>query len=151
MHTECEEKRVLLNALSSTSNNIIEEMRAKGSPPGEITDQAMDIQQRFKTLCDSVKTCLGVWEREAGQFDSFLASLTSFSNWLNEVHSSFYDEVCIQIPSKATDDIIIRHKNKLEVSCGVWNTMLRTPSHSTMKHIVSFSQEHNIRMHLHVG
>ncbi len=107
---------MLLNALTSTSRNIIDEMTTRGSPPGEITDQATDIQQRFNTLCEGVELRVGVLTEGASLFDSFMILLTDFANWLNEFHSTLYDEVCVRIQAKASDEIISRHKNRLEVT-----------------------------------
>ena len=90
-------------------------MEAKGSPPGEIADQITNIQDRFGTLCDGLSLRIKDWEVEADKFDSYLTRLTGFANWLNEFHSALYDEVCIRIPSKASNETVARHKAKLEV------------------------------------
>lgn len=112
---------MVLSALTSTSDNIIDELTKKDSPSSEIADESTDVQERFKGLCETVMARLDAWTEEASQFESFLTHLTDFSNWLNEFYDTLYDEVCVRIQPKASDEIIARHRNKLEVrnSCSI--------------------------------
>lgn len=117
LQCECDEQQVVLNALTSTSTNIIDELTSRDCPPNEITDQVTDVQERFKSLSDTIATYQNTWTEEASQFESFLTRLTDFFNWMNEFHDTLYDEVCVHIQPKASDETIARHRHRLEVSC----------------------------------
>ena len=55
-------------------------------------------------------------EERASAFKSLLDAMTDFVDWLGEFHDVIYDEVCIAIPQKASDDTIAHHRAKLTVN-----------------------------------
>ncbi len=106
---------MLVCALESTGSNIQEEMESKGVDPGNVPTQLAEVRSRWEVLRKSIGTHTGDIGTTAARFDRFLSSLTKFVNWLNEFHWKLYDEVCVQIPARASPELVSRHKNQLEV------------------------------------
>ena len=112
---EVQEKSVLVCALESTGSNIQEEMEVKGVEPGDMPAQVAAVRSRWEELRKTIEMHMAEIGASADRFDRFLSSMTSFVNWLSEFHSKLYDEVCVQIPPKAKEELVSRHKNRLEV------------------------------------
>lgn len=115
LDTEVQDKSVLVCALESTGLNIQGEMELKGVEPGDMPAQVADVRSRWEELRKSIATHMAEIGASSEQFDRFLSSMTSFVNWLSEFHSKLYDEVCVQIPPKAKNELVSHHKNQLEV------------------------------------
>ena len=112
------EKVVVLQALTATGQNIQDEMESKGAPPSEISDQLLDIRGRWDALSSRLSVQVTRLETEADQFNKFLTSFTGFMSWLGEFHDTLYDEVCVQIPQRASDETVLHHKTQLQVCVG---------------------------------
>ena len=106
---------MLVCALESTGENLSAEMKLKEVSPGEMPVQIATVRSRWEGLRKDISTHTADIEVTAANFEKFLTAMTEFVNWLNEFYGRLYDEVCIQIPSKASDELISRHKNQLEV------------------------------------
>ena len=109
------EKSVLVCALEATGQSIQEEMDLKSYDPGTMPSDIASVRSRWEELRKSVEQHTAEVGESAGRFDAYLTSLTGFVSWLDEFHGKLYDEVCIQLPAKASDELISRHKNQLEV------------------------------------
>ena len=110
----------MLSALKATGKSIIEELDAKGcqeSPEG-IRESLPAIVDRWTTLKATTGEAIESNAVAVNQFSQFLERFTSFLVWLSEFRSSLFDEVCIQIPTRASDEIIARHKHRLQVRKG---------------------------------
>ena len=125
LQTEVEDKSHVVNAMASTAENIVEEMESKGTPPGEIADQMADIQLKWESLKMKLDAKREEFSVVANRFNSFLDSFGAFVNWLSEFYGMLYDEVCVQIPTRASDGTIAHHRAKLEVSESVMITLER--------------------------
>ena len=112
---ELTEKAVVLSALTSTGQNILDEIESKGAPPSEISDQLLDVKERWEALASRLKDQLVKLEGEVDRFNKFLTGFTGFVNWLAEFRDTLYDEVCVQIPQKAAEETILHHRAQLEV------------------------------------
>jgi hypothetical protein len=112
---EVQEKSVLVCALESTGLNIQEEMGLKGVDPGDMPAQVADVRSRWEELRRTIEVHTAEIGEAADEFEKFLSGMTSFVNWLTEFHGKLYDEVCVQIPPKARNELVSRHKNRLEV------------------------------------
>ena len=110
-----EDKSVLVCALESTGLSIQEEMGLKGIDPGDMPAQLVDVRSRWEGLRKDIKARLEEIAVSAESFKAFLGRMTTFTNWLDEFHGKLYDEVCVRIPAKPTNELISLHKNKLEV------------------------------------
>ena len=112
---QVEERSVLVCALEATGQNLQEEMDMKGEAPGEMPAQITTVRSRWEELRTNIATHSTDISKSAEKFESFLTALSDLINWLDEFHGRLYDEVCIQLPSKVSDELISRHKNQLEV------------------------------------
>lgn len=112
---EVEEKSVLVCALESTGQNLQAEMELKDVSPGDMPAQITTVRSRWEGLRTDIDTHTSDIGNTAERFNRFLMALMEFINWLDEFYGRLYDEVCIQLPSKASDELISRHKNQLEV------------------------------------
>ena len=90
-------------------------MELKGRDPGEMPTQISDVRSRWEGLRSETETLSVDIQSSAQNFDTFLKRLTEFLNWLSEFHGRFYDEVCVRVPPKASEEVISLHKNQLEV------------------------------------
>ena len=106
---------MLVCALESTGQNLQAEMESKDVSPGNMPTQISSVRSRWEELRKDISTHTADISKAAERFDGFLAALTEFVNWLDEFYGKLYDEVCIQLPAKASDELISRHKNQLEV------------------------------------
>ena len=102
-------------ALESTGQNLHAEMKSKDVSPGEMPTQITTVRSRWEELRTNISIHMEDIGTTAERFNKFLTSLSDFINWLDEFYGRLYDEVCIQLPSKASDELISRHKNQLEV------------------------------------
>lgn len=112
---EVEDKSVLVCALESTGQNIQTEMELKGVGSQPIVAQVADVRSRWEELRKNIETHSKDVGISAEKFHRFITRLTGFVNWLDEFHGRLYDEVCIRLPAKASDELVSRHKNQLEV------------------------------------
>lgn len=110
-----EEKSVLVCALESTGQNLQAEMELKDVSPGDMPAHIAMVRSRWEGIRTDIAAHTSDIAATAERFEKFLASLTEFVNWLDEFYGRLYDEVCIQLPAKASDELISRHKNQLEV------------------------------------
>ena len=112
---EMDDKETVLSALTATGQSIIDELESKGAPRGEIGEQLPRVKARWEALRDALQLQLQRQEEAASKFESYLTSLASLLNWMSEFHSTLVDELCVQIPHKASEDTVARHRAKLEV------------------------------------
>ena len=105
-----------MNALQSTAQNIIDELRSKEAPLGEIGEELPVIKTKWEAITTKLDLQLKSYEMSADKLNSFMENFSGFLNWLSETHSQMIDEFCVQIPLKASGDTIARHRVRLEVS-----------------------------------
>ena len=106
---------MLVCALEATGLNIQEEMELKGVDPGTIPTQIADVRSRWEELRRDIAPHTAEVAASSAKFDEFMTSLMSFTNWLSEFREKLYDEVCVQLPVRASDELVSRHRNQLEV------------------------------------
>ena len=115
LNAEVEDKSVVVCALESTGQSILEEMQLKGANVKEMPSQIANVRTRWEGLRKGLKEQNEVVGYYAERFEQYLNRLSRFMNWLSEFYGKLYDEVCVEVPSKASEDVISRHKNQLEV------------------------------------
>ena len=142
---EMDEKETVMSALTATGQNIIDELESKGAPQGEIGEQLPQIKARWEALGDAFQLQLQKQEEAASRFDSFLTSFTSLLNWMSEFHSTLVDELCVQIPHKASEDTVARHKARLEV-----RPLTMLPDNWLNTNVLQIIDVATMYMHVHV-
>lgn len=112
---EVEEKSIVVCAIESTSGNILEEMGLKGINPRELPKQVEVVRTKWEELREKIRHHLLDLESKAESFQGFLTRLACFLNWLSVFHARLYDEVCVKVPSDASQEQIGHLLNQLEV------------------------------------
>ena len=115
LSVEVEERSILVCAIESTSGNILEEMGLKGINPRELPEQVERIRTKWEELREKIRHHLLELESSAESFQDYLTNLTAFLNWLSVFHARLYDEVCMKVPSQASQVLISQLLNQLEV------------------------------------
>ena len=102
-------------ALEATGKNILDEIEVKGGDHTHMPANIASVRSRWEELRKALELQINEVGITAENFDNFITRLTGFVSWLNEFYGRLCDEVCIQLPTKASDEVLSRHKNQLEV------------------------------------
>ena len=102
-------------SLTSTAQNLLVDMESKECDSLQFTTQLSELQSLWSDIQSVLNNFNTRLQKECEDLDCYLEKLGDFSERLNAVYAEFYDELCTAIPPNASQEMINRQRQILEV------------------------------------
>ena len=95
---------------------IVENFEAKQVSSEFIQSELSTVKVKWEEFQSTLTIVYDQLQYESDQLNQFLEDLYGFCEQLNDVYMEVVDECCTAVPPRASQEIVARHRQNLEVS-----------------------------------